>query len=228
MNLQEQRFACLRMAMELGCKADSIVQLAREMSEFIEGAPVAAPAPVAEAKQPEASPDAIAACGTALTEPFPAAEAEEQTAAEEPAVEAAAEAEPEVAAEASAEEAPAEEAAAAQARQLVRLPAPGQGAARAPSVTRHLGRLVVLSGKAATKGNDNAPRAHRARLHAFQAAHPAAAARSAGRRRGPLDRSGRRAACGGTYTGQESFTGFAEKRDTRLARPAIARRATGV
>lgn len=66
MNLQEQRFACLRMAMELGCKADSIMPLAREMKEYIEGPPFA---PAVAAVEAAANLDAVADCGTALAEP---------------------------------------------------------------------------------------------------------------------------------------------------------------
>ena len=59
MNLQEQRFACLRMAMELGCKADSIMPLANQMKEYIEGPPFA-PAAVAVAET--ANLDAVSDC----------------------------------------------------------------------------------------------------------------------------------------------------------------------
>src|SRR5512138_3072576 len=92
MNLQEQRIACLRMAMELGCTADSIVHVARELNAFIDDgtapapAEVAAEAPVDDAAEIERTADAIAACGTVLDEPLvveePADDAEAETATE--------------------------------------------------------------------------------------------------------------------------------------------------
>ena len=105
--------------MELGCKADSVVQLARQMSEFIEGPPLA------PATTTAASLDAVADCGTALAEPVlapePVAEAAPavEAVAEEAVVEVVAEAEP------VAEAAPAEEASAGQAA-----PAPTGSASR--------------------------------------------------------------------------------------------------
>jgi hypothetical protein len=60
MDLQEQRLTCLRMALEMGCKADSVVAVANELMSFLTSGvgPFAAKSPSEE--------DAIAACGTAL------------------------------------------------------------------------------------------------------------------------------------------------------------------
>src|SRR5262245_41118221 len=72
MNLQEQRFACLGLAIALGCKARSIMHLAREMKEYIEGPPYVPAVTVAVASTEKL--DAVADCGTALAEPVLAPE----------------------------------------------------------------------------------------------------------------------------------------------------------
>lgn len=62
MDLQEQRLTCLRMALEMGCKADSIVSVATELLAFLsDEAPAAAKSPAEERSE-----EVIAACGTAL------------------------------------------------------------------------------------------------------------------------------------------------------------------
>ena len=62
MDLQEQRLTCLRMALEMGCKADSVVAVANELMTFLNGGEPSA----ARSPSEEISEDAIAACGTAL------------------------------------------------------------------------------------------------------------------------------------------------------------------
>jgi hypothetical protein len=63
MDLQEQRLTCLRMALEMGCKADSVVAVANELMTFLTGG--VGPSAGTSASE-EISEDAIAACGTAL------------------------------------------------------------------------------------------------------------------------------------------------------------------
>ena len=77
MDLQEQRLTCLRMALEMGCKADSIVSVATELLAFLSGGAPAAAKSSAE-QRPE---EVIAACGTALA----ASEAADLVAHAEPA-----------------------------------------------------------------------------------------------------------------------------------------------
>jgi hypothetical protein len=77
MDLQEQRLTCLRMALEMGCKADSVVSVASDLLAFLSGGTPAAAASTAEEK----SEEVIAACGTALA----ASEAAELVAQAEPA-----------------------------------------------------------------------------------------------------------------------------------------------
>lgn len=87
MDLQEQRMECLRMALELGGKPDSIISAAEQLLDFVTGNPqpgskagvepahVATPAAaperqaVLEAAAEAVVPDAIAACGTVLVMP---------------------------------------------------------------------------------------------------------------------------------------------------------------
>src|SRR5260221_1355782 len=109
MNQNDQRMECLRMAFELGGKAEPVVSAAQQMLDFVAGKQAAAeslretaevaPAGGAAEQQEPARPadDAIAACGTVLVmpegggledavqsvEPTPAV-GEEQSAAETP------------------------------------------------------------------------------------------------------------------------------------------------
>ena len=77
MNLHDQRIACLRMAIDMGCKPDLVIQVASDLMGFVmSGATSPAAAPSTEA----ASAEAIAACGTAL----PMAEAAVLAAAQPP------------------------------------------------------------------------------------------------------------------------------------------------
>jgi hypothetical protein len=77
MDLQEQRLTCLRMALEMGCKSDTVVNVATELMAFLSGvAPVAANSPAEEKSE-----EVIAACGTALA----ASEAADLVAQAEPA-----------------------------------------------------------------------------------------------------------------------------------------------
>ena len=76
MDLQEQRIMCLRIAIDMGCKADAVVGMASELMKFVTNGDVPS---VAKSQSEERSADAIAACGTAL----PAAEAVDLTAARE-------------------------------------------------------------------------------------------------------------------------------------------------
>src|SRR5258708_39967 len=63
MDLHDQRIACLRMAIDLGCKPDTAIRVASDLMTFVtSGAPTSAAQTTAE----EAAPDRIAACGTAL------------------------------------------------------------------------------------------------------------------------------------------------------------------
>jgi hypothetical protein len=64
MDLQEQRIACLRMAIDLGCKSDTVIATANELMSFVTSGAASPPATVAESEAPVS--DAIAACGTAL------------------------------------------------------------------------------------------------------------------------------------------------------------------
>ena len=52
MDLQEQRLTCLRMALEMGCKADLVVAVANELMSFLNGGvgPFAAKSPSEESK----------------------------------------------------------------------------------------------------------------------------------------------------------------------------------
>ena len=63
MDLQDQRIACLRMAIEMGCKTDSVVSTAAELMNFITGG-VAPTVPAVAPATEEANADRIAACGT--------------------------------------------------------------------------------------------------------------------------------------------------------------------
>lgn len=63
MDLQEQRLTCLRLALEMGCKADSVVAVASELMTFLTDGMVPS---AAKSSPEERSEDAIAACGTAL------------------------------------------------------------------------------------------------------------------------------------------------------------------
>jgi|EndMetStandDraft_5_1072996.scaffolds.fasta_scaffold03470_3 hypothetical protein len=76
MDLQEQRLTCLRMALEMGCKSDTIVKVATELQAFLSGV-----APAAANSGEERSDEVIAACGTALV----ASEAADLVAQAEPA-----------------------------------------------------------------------------------------------------------------------------------------------
>ena len=83
MDLQEQRLTCLRMALEMGCKADSIVSVATELLTFLSGEAAAAKSPAEERSE-----EVIAACGTALAASEAAAlvaQAEPAAAADAPA-----------------------------------------------------------------------------------------------------------------------------------------------
>ena len=62
MDLQEKQLTCLRMALEMGCKANSVVAVANELMTFLNGGEPSA----AKSPSEEISEDAIAACGTAL------------------------------------------------------------------------------------------------------------------------------------------------------------------
>ena len=63
MDLHDQRIACLRMAIDMGCKPNSVIQVASELMGFVlSGVTSPTPAPSTET----ASAEAIAACGTAL------------------------------------------------------------------------------------------------------------------------------------------------------------------
>ena len=63
MDLHDQRVACLQMAINMGCKPDTVIQVASELMGFVmSGASSPGPAPSTET----ASAEAIAACGTAL------------------------------------------------------------------------------------------------------------------------------------------------------------------
>src|SRR5262245_56075815 len=96
MDLQEQRLTCLRMALEMGCKADTIVSVATDLLDFLSGgSPTAAHSPAEEKSE-----EVIAACGTALA----ASEAADLVAqAAEPAAEADTPAAAETAADAALE-----------------------------------------------------------------------------------------------------------------------------
>src|SRR5258705_10764180 len=63
MDLQEQRITCLRMAIEVGCKADSVVAVASDLRSFVTSG--AAPSTV-KSQPEEGSADATAACSPAL------------------------------------------------------------------------------------------------------------------------------------------------------------------
>ena len=63
MDLQDQRIACLRMAIEMGCKTDSVVSTAAELMNFITGG-VAPTVPAIASATEEANAERIAACGT--------------------------------------------------------------------------------------------------------------------------------------------------------------------
>jgi hypothetical protein len=71
MDLSDQRMACLRMAMELNCKTEPLLQAANELMAFVAHGPAAAaqPAEIQELSAAEPAVDAIAACGTALVMP---------------------------------------------------------------------------------------------------------------------------------------------------------------
>ncbi|KAB2919506.1 MAG: hypothetical protein F9K29_05465 [Hyphomicrobiaceae bacterium] len=62
MELQDQRIACLRMAIEMGCKPDAVVGMAGELMDFVMNG---APAP-AKSMPAEPAASSIAACGTVL------------------------------------------------------------------------------------------------------------------------------------------------------------------
>ena len=65
MDLPDQRIACLRMAIEMGCKPDSVVGVATELMSFIASGGVASASPAAP--EPDATAaDRIAACGTVV------------------------------------------------------------------------------------------------------------------------------------------------------------------
>ena len=67
MDLQEQRITCLRMAVDLGCKSNSVFGMAVDLMGFVASGRV----PSSTGQQEEKSAEAIAACGTEL----PASEA---------------------------------------------------------------------------------------------------------------------------------------------------------
>jgi hypothetical protein len=76
MEQHDQRMECLRMAFELGGKAEPVVLAAQQLLDFVAGRPAVAesraePAQSAAEQQEPAKPidDAIAACGTALVMP---------------------------------------------------------------------------------------------------------------------------------------------------------------
>jgi hypothetical protein len=62
MDLQDQRIACLRMAIEMGCKPDSVVATATDLMNFITSAAPTVPTTVTTPEVSEA--ERIAACGT--------------------------------------------------------------------------------------------------------------------------------------------------------------------
>ena len=62
MDLQDQRIACLRMAIEMGCKPDSVVATATDLMNFITSAAPTVPITVTTPEVSDA--ERIAACGT--------------------------------------------------------------------------------------------------------------------------------------------------------------------
>ncbi len=71
MDLSDQRMACLRMAMDLNCKTEPLLQAANELMAFIAHGSETASQPSESKEQIVSEPvvDAIAACGTALVMP---------------------------------------------------------------------------------------------------------------------------------------------------------------
>src|SRR5215472_9059818 len=62
MDLHDQRIACLRMAIDMGCTPDTAIQVAMDLMGFVASGTNPSPAKTA-------TPDPVSACGTVLAAP---------------------------------------------------------------------------------------------------------------------------------------------------------------
>ncbi len=62
MDLQDQRIACLRMAIDMGCTSDTAIRVAMDLMDFVASGTLLSPSKAATA-------DPVAACGTILAAP---------------------------------------------------------------------------------------------------------------------------------------------------------------
>src|SRR5215475_16217647 len=62
MDLQDQRIACLRMAIDMGCTPDTAIGVAMGLMDFVASGTIPPPSKAA-------TPDPVAACGTVLAAP---------------------------------------------------------------------------------------------------------------------------------------------------------------
>src|SRR5215813_7350276 len=62
MDLHDQRIACLRMAIDMGCTPDTAIRVATDLMDFVASGTIPSPSQVA-------APDPVAACGTVLAAP---------------------------------------------------------------------------------------------------------------------------------------------------------------